>query len=398
MTSTPHLTGALSAQAAAALAGAVATVRRNLTAFGDAYPGDTTHDDRYALRPATEEFPEGGNRGWTTSFWAGLKWLAFELTGDEEFRASAERNAADFARRVRQGEDLDTHDLGFLYSLASVTTSRLGSDDAVRADARDAALLAADHLMRRFLEPAGIVQAWGDLSDPTQAGRTIIDSLMNMPLLTWAGEQTGDPRFEDAVRRHTTQLRENILRPDDSTFHTFYWDLETGEPLRGATEQGAFDDSCWARGQAWGIYGFALNHRATGDAALLEASWRCAEYFLAHLPSDGVPFWDLVYTDGSDAPRDSSSAAIAACGFLELAAVDPDPDRAARARTAAESLMSALVAGYIPASPEASDALLLHSVYDMPKNVGVDEGVLWGDYYFLEALTRLARPEWVSYW
>jgi len=398
MTSTPPVTGALTAPASTALSRALETVRRNIDTFADAYPDDTTLDGRYPLRPASGPFPEGGNRGWTTCFWAGLRWLAFEVTGDEDFRAAAERNAADFARRVRAGEDLDTHDLGFLYSLASVTTSRLGSDAAVRADARDAALLAAEHLMRRFLEPAGIVQAWGDLSDPKQAGRTIIDSLMNMPLLTWAGEQTGDPKFADAVRRHTTQLRENILRADDSTFHTFYWDLESGEPLRGATEQGAFDDSCWARGQAWGVYGFALNHRATGDPALLDASWRCADYFLSHLPADGVPFWDLVYTDGSDAPRDSSSAAIAACGFLELAEVDPDPARAARARAAAEALVAALIAGYTPDSSEDSDALLLHSVYDMPKNVGVDEGTLWGDYYFLEALTRLARPEWVSYW
>ncbi len=85
---------------------------------------------------------------------------------------------------------------------------------------------------------------------------------MNMPLLTWAAEQTGDDRYADAVRRHTAQLRDHILRPDGSTFHTFYWDTATGAPVRGATEQGAHDDSCWARGQAWGIYGFALNHRA----------------------------------------------------------------------------------------------------------------------------------------
>lgn len=396
---TPPLPGALvAADVAQALSAAVGTVRRNITAFGDLYPDDTTTDGRYLPRPAAGSIPEGGNRGWTTSFWPGMQWLAFEFTGDEEFRASAERFAADFARRVRSGEDLDTHDLGFLYSLATVTASRLGSDDSVRKDAADAALLAVDHLMKRFLEPAGVIQAWGDLSDPLQRGRTIIDSLMNMPLLSWASAQTGDPRYADAVRRHTTQLRENIIRPDDSTFHTFYWDAVTGEALRGGTEQGAFDESCWARGQAWGVYGFALNYRATGDGDLLDAAWRCAEYFLSHLPADGVPFWDLAYTDGSDAPRDSSSAAIAACGFLELSEVDPHPERAIRARAAAESLIAALIAGYTPKPAESSDALLLHGVYDLPKSVGVDEGTLWGDYYFLEALVRVARPEWVTYW
>ncbi len=403
MPSTPR-TGAPATQSTAsptttaALDAALSTVRRNISLHGDLYPDDTTTDDRYPIRPAVPGFAAGENRGWTTSFWPGQQWLAWELTGDEEFRAAALRHAVDFAARVRGEKDLDTHDLGFLYSLGSLTAARMAPDEASRADARAAALDAADHLMRRFLEPAGIIQAWGDLSDPRQAGRTIIDSLMNMPLLSWAHAETGDERYADAVRRHTTQLRENILRADDSTFHTFYWDTETGEPLRGATEQGAFDDSCWARGQAWGVYGFAINHRATGDPALLEAAWRCAEYFLAHLPADGVPYWDLVYTDENPAPRDSSAGAIAACGFLELAAVDTDPERAARARGIAETLVADLIAGYTPERPEDADALLLHSVYDLPKDNGVDEGTLWGDYFYLEALTRLHKPEWVTYW
>lgn len=377
-----------------ALADALSTVRRNIGAFGSAYPDDTTTDDRYLLRPAHKGFPVGANQGWTTSFWPGAQWIAFELTGDDEFRDAALGHARDFARRVREGEDLDTHDLGFLYTLASVAPWRLLGDE----DSREAALEATDALMTRLLEPAGIVQAWGDLSDPAQRGRTIIDSLMNMPLLTWAFEQTGDERYADAVRRHTAQLREHIFRADDSTFHTFYWDAETGDPLRGATEQGAFDESCWARGQAWGIYGFALNFRATGDAELLDASRRSAEYFLSHLPADRVPFWDMVYTDGSDAPRDSSAGAIAVCGLLELAALETDPERAQRWVTEARGILESLIANYTPATPEDSDALILHSVYDLPKDNGVDEGTLWGDYFYLEALMRAARPDWRPYW
>jgi len=392
----------------AATAAVLSTLRRNIETFGLRYPDDTTAGDRYPVRPAAGPFAAGANRGWTTSFWPGMMWIAWETTGDTFFRDAGLAHAADFARRVRGEEDLDTHDLGFLYTLASVAPWRLlGDDDELRAaalDARDAALDAADHLMRRFLEPAGIVQAWGDLSDPKQRGRTIIDSLMNMPLLTWAGEQTGEARFADAVRRHTTQLREHILRDDDTTFHTFYWDAETGEPLRGGTEQGAFDDSCWARGQAWGIYGFAMNHKVTGDPALLDASRRCAEYFLAHLPSDRVPFWDMVYTDGADAPRDSSSAAIAVSGLIELAEVlearggDAEAADAARYRSEADEIMRSLIDHYTPATPEASDAVVLHSVYDFPKSVGVDEGTLWGDYFYFEALTRVARPGWKPYW
>ena len=394
MNTTPPVRTLSAAPAGQAILPALATIRRNIAAFGAAYPDDTTSAGRYLVRPAGDGIAEGGNRGWTTSFWPGMQWLAWELTGDDVYRAAAERHADDFERRVRDGEDLDTHDLGFLYTLSCVSAWRLTGDD----DARSAALIAADHLMRRFLEPAGIIQAWGDLSDPRQSGRTIIDSLMNMPLLTWAYEQTGDERYADAVRRHTEQLRVHIVRPDDSTFHTFYWDLESGAPLRGATEQGAHDDSCWARGQAWGIYGFALNHRSSGDPQLLEAAWRCADYFLAHLPADEVPYWDLVYGDESDAPRDSSAAAIAVCGLQELAELEPGTERGRRAATAAEKILASLIAGYTPEPADSSDALLLHGVYDLPKENGVDEGTLWGDYFFLEALVRVSRPDWKKYW
>ena len=391
ISSTP---GAAATATDLALDAALDTVRRNIALFGEQYPDDTTTNGRYELRPATAEFSEGSNRGWTTSFWSGMKWLGWLLTEEDVFRRAAAANSTDFARRVFNGEDLDTHDLGFLYTLSTIPAWRLLEDET----SRDASLLAADHLMRRLLEPAGIIQAWGDLTDPHQRGRTIVDSLMNMPLLTWASEQTGDLRYADAVRRHTTALEQNVIRPDDSTFHTFYWDLETGKPLRGATEQGAHDESCWARGQAWGIYGFALNYRATGNAELLDAAWRCANYFLAHLPADSVPFWDLAYTEGSDAPRDSSSAAIAACGLLELARLEPDEDRATQATAAATAMLTSLIENYTPATSDASDALLLHGVYDLPKNKGVDEGTLWGDYFYLEALMRVSRPEWTPFW
>lgn len=394
MTTNSAAQGAPAATIDAAVTAALETVRRNISAFGAAYPEDTTADDRYPLRAAAGGFPLGANRGWTTCFWPGMQWLAWELTGDEDFLQAARAHMDDFSRRVHAGEDLDTHDLGFLYTLSCVPAWRLLQDGG----ARDAGLLAAGQLMKRFLEPAGIIQAWGDLSDPAQRGRTIIDSLMNMPLLTWAGEQTGDPRYADAVLRHTAQLRDHILREDDSTFHTFYWSPETGEPLHGATEQGAHDDSCWSRGQAWGIYGFALNYRATGDRSLLDAAWRCADYFLDHLPADQVPYWDMVYTDGSSAPRDSSAAAIAVCGLFELAASEDDAGRAERATAAAEAILSSLAEYYTPARSQDSDALLLHGVYDLPKNKGVDEGTLWGDYFYLEALTRSVTPDWKRYW
>jgi unsaturated chondroitin disaccharide hydrolase len=379
---------------AAAVDHALRTVKENIAAFGDRYPADTTEGNVYPLRPAQSRQPAGANVGWTTSFWPGMLWLAHDLTGDKEYLAAALSHVDSFDERVRRGIDLDTHDLGFLYTLSCVTAWRRTGDER----ARNAALAAADHLLTRVLEPAGIIQAWGDLNDPHQRGRTIIDSLMNTPLLFWASQVTGDDRYAAAARKHTEQLREHIIRPDTSTFHTFYWDPATGVPLRGETEQGNADDSCWARGQAWGIYGFSLNYRYTGDGSFLRAAGRCADYFLAHLPADGVAYWDLVFSDGSTEERDSSAAAIAVCGLVELARHPAIGARADAYRAAADRILASLMANYATAEDAGSNALLRHGVYDKPKGVGVDEGTLWGDYFYLEALTRFVAPQWTLYW
>ncbi len=377
----------------AAIKSALTTIDANLERFSSDFPEDTTENGVYPLR-SRDGFPDGANVGWTTSFWPGMLWLAFESTGEERYRQAALAFLPSFEQRLADGVDLDTHDLGFLYTLACVVPWRLTGDKGARASA----LAAADHLMSRFLEPAGIIQAWGDLSNPRQRGRTIIDSLMNTPLLFWASDETGDSRYRDAALRHARQLSEHILRDEGSTFHTFYWDPETGEPLRGATEQGHSDDSCWARGQAWGIYGFAINYRLSGDASLLAASEECADYLLRHLPADSVPCWDLALSDGDGEPRDSSAAAIAAAGLMELAEQLGDTPRAREFRNVGLAMLASLAANYSTCSATDGAALIDRGVYDAPKNVGVGEGTLWGDYFYLESLVRVGSPDWVSYW
>jgi unsaturated chondroitin disaccharide hydrolase len=377
-----------------AVAAALRTVRANITEFGDRYPGDTTVRGRYRWRPAAAGLPEGANVGWTTSFWPGMLWLAFELTNDETYLRAAMSHVHGFAERIDNLVDVDTHDLGFLYSLSCVLAWQHGGDET----ARRSALLAADHLLTRVLEPAGIIQAWGNLDDPRQRGRTIIDSLMNTPLLFWASQTSGDQRYASAARRHTAQLRDHILRPNGTTFHTFYWDATTGQPLRGETEQGNSDGSCWARGQAWGIYGFALNYRHTSEPSFLRAALRCADLFLTLLPGDHIPYWDLEFSDDSGEERDSSAAAIAASGLLELADLLSADPRAPYYRAAAVRILTSLIDNYSTQDQLRSNALILHGVYDKPKGVGVDEGNLWGDYFYLEALTRVTRSDWISHW
>lgn len=377
-----------------AVAAALRTIDANITEFGERFPGDTTVQGRYRMRPASAGLPEGANVGWTTSFWPGMLWLAFDLTGEERYLRAAVSHVRSFVERIERRIDVDTHDLGFLYTLGCVNAWRRTGDET----ARRTALAAADHLLTRVLEPAGIIQAWGDLADPRQRGRTIIDSLMNTPLLFWASRATGDGRYHELARRHAAQLRDNILRPDGTTFHTFYWDTATGRPLRGETEQGSSDESCWARGQAWGIYGFALNYRHTGDGSFLTAARRCADRLISRLPADHVPYWDLEFAEGSGQERDSSAAAIAVSGLLELAGHLSGSTERQSYRTAAADILASLIGGYCAAGDGRSNALLLHGVYDKPKGVGVDEGTLWGDYFYLEALARVTRPDWCGPW
>lgn len=377
-----------------ALKGVLQTLNTNMSLFVNRFPDNTTVGNRYHLRLAQNGFAAGDNYGWTTGFWSGMLWIAYELTGNENYRQLGEQHIQDFTHRAENAIDLDTHDIGFLYTLACVAPFRLIQN----TKAKYAALLAAELLMNRYLGTAGVFQAWGTLDDLRLRGSTIIDSLMNMPLLYWAAEQTGDHRFATAAHRHSVQLRDHVVRSDSSTYHTFYWDVETGTPVGGKTAQGHSDNSCWARGQAWAIYGFALNYRYTRDESLLAVAQRCANYFLNHLSQDYVPYWDLVFGDGSGQPRDSSAAAIAVCGLLEIARWLPEGAQRQHYQTAAETILASLVTHYAAPAESGSNTLLLHSVYDLPKNIGVDEGCLWGDYFYMEALIRSLIPNWQVYW
>nr|WP_024964964.1 glycoside hydrolase family 88 protein [Pantoea sp. IMH] len=359
-------------------------IARNLADFGERFPAETCRDGYY---PLTE------NVEWTTSFWTGQLWLAWEMSGDERFREMAEKHVRSFGLRIAGRHDTNTHDLGFLYTLSCVAAWRLTGNQ----EARGFSLLAAEALLERFHHKARIIQAWGDLADPAQAGRMIIDCNMNLPLLYWASEQTGDPRFARAAYEHVQQAARYLIREDASTYHTYYMDVLTGEPRYGDTQQGYADDSCWSRGQAWGIYGFTLSFLYTGNRELLELAKKVANYFLNRLPEDGVCHWDLALL-GTDALRDSSSAAIAVCGLLELCKHLPvtDPERETYLR-AARWIMSSLTQHYLAGPEEPCNGLLKHSVYHLASNKGVDECASWGDYFYVEALVRMTQS-WKMYW
>ncbi|MFY4773600.1 glycoside hydrolase family 88 protein [Metabacillus sp. RGM 3146] len=373
---------------------ALQKVRLNLGQFTHAFPDDTTVDGVYKRRkPFLQDQEEGGNFGWTTSFWTGILWLSYELTEDDEYRKAAEVHVESFKKRIIEKVDCEHHDLGFLYTLSCVSAYKLTGNE----EAKDAALRAADYLMTRYFEKAGIIQAWGDLNDPAQRGRIIIDCLMNLPLLYWATEVTGHSKYRDAAIAHANNALKCIVREDASTFHTYYFDPETGTPKYGKTHQGFGDDSCWARGQAWGVYGFPLSYAYTKDPAFMEMAEKLANYFLNRTPKDGVAYWDLLFNDGSGEEKDSSASAIAACGLLEMAKWQSEDEGRRYCYHAAVVILKALYEQYSTKDSSDSNALLLHGVYAKPENLGVDEANLWGDYYYLEGLVRL-KTEWQPYW
>ena len=329
---------------------------------------------------------------WTASFWSGMLWLAYEITGDAKYRRVAEAQLQLHRRRLEERVNIDTHDLGFLYSLSGVTAFKLTGNEG----AKDLAVKAAESLSGRYWERAGIIQAWGMMDEPEERGRMIIDCLLNLPLLYWASEVTGNTRYREMAYNHVCQNARYIVRQDASTFHTFFLDVETGRPIVGKTHQGFSDDSCWARGQAWGIYGFPLSYRYTEDWRLIEVAKRLSNYFINRLPEDQVPYWDLIFDSGVE--RDSSAAAIACCGLLELSRHLPLADSSKRIyENAALSILSSLTDGYTTKTVPHSNGVLLHGLQHKPKGLGVDECCIWGDYYYFEALVRVVK-DWKPYW
>lgn len=372
----------------AALDRAVEQVRINLEPFTHRFPAASSVNGVY---------PGTINTDWTTGFWTGQIWLAYERTGDLAFRRAGDLQVESFLQRMQKRENVDHHDMGFLYSLSCVAAYRLTGNET----AKKAALLAADNLVSRFQEKGQFLQAWGELGAPDNY-RLIIDCLLNLPLLYWASEVSGQPNYAEIARRHITTAMGCVLRPDHSTYHTYFFDPETGAPTQGVTHQGNRDGSAWARGQAWGVYGVALSYRRLREPAYLELFEQVTDYFLAHLPQDLIPYWDFDFDDGSPEPRDSSASAVAVCGMLEMARYLP-AEKADYYRQASGRLLRALIDRCAVTQPKMGGGLLLHGTYargtaaNTCTDCGVDEFTLWGDYFYLEALTRMTR-DWNPYW
>ena len=372
------------AEVKAAIDLAMEQLRVNMAYFKDEFPTPATFDNLY---------PKMDNTEWTNGFWTGELWLGYEYTNEEAMKQLAQANDRSFLDRVEKRIELDHHDLGFLYTPSCMAEYKL----LHTPEARKAAILAADKLIERYQEVGGFIQAWGELGKPEHY-RLIIDCLLNIQLLFWASEQTGDPKYAQMATQHFYTSANNVIRDDASAFHTFYFDSKTGEPLKGVTRQGYSDDSAWARGQAWGIYGIPLTYRFVKDEDCFGLFKGMTNYFLNRLPKDHVSYWDLIFGDGSGHSRDSSATATAVCGMHEMLKHLPEVDRDKLTyKYAMHAMLRSLIDNYANREIKPGRPLLLHGVYSWHSGKGVDEGNIWGDYYYLEALIRFYK-DWELYW
>lgn len=367
-----------------AIADCLRKVDKNIAKLGELFPTPATFNNAYQPMKNTE---------WTNGFWTGILWLCYELTNDMKYRNLAEKNVESFLERIENNIEVEHHDLGFLYSISCVSAYKLTGNEK----AKKAGILAADKLISRYQEKGQFIQAWGELGAKDNY-RLIVDCLLNIPLLHWASSVTGDEKYREIAKKHYISTINNAIREDASAFHTFYFDPETGLPSHGKTRQGYSDDSSWARGQSWLVYGIALNHAYVENEDNIELFECITNYFLNRLPKDFVSYWDLIFGDDSGQSKDSSATAIAVCGMNLMDKYLPETNRCKLIyKYAAHSMLESLIDNYTDDLTDGIQALINEGVYSWHSGKGVNEGNIWGDYFYLEALVRF-KKNWKMYW
>jgi len=327
-----------------------------------------------------EDFYEIGN--WTSSFFTGMALLAWRQTEDEYFLQQTLRLAPAYRAKVFS-RYIDTHhDLGFLYTLYSVALHKL-----TRAtEHREVGLRAAEILYQRFNPTGGFIRAWGHMNTTEQNNMAIVDCMMNLPLLYWATQESGDPKFHDAAARQADATLKYFIRSDDSVFHAYRFHLDTGLPAGGDNYCGRSVDSHWARGTAWAIYGFALSHRYTGDPRYLDASLRVARKFNRELNGDVIPVWDFRLPANESPLRDTSAAAVAVCAYQELEKLGAADAEITETKNA---MLRALCGDeYLNADDSCRGILRNGQVGSNGPGSALNAYTSWGDYYLMEALDR----------
>lgn len=341
-------------------------------------------DGRYFDNKSPKNFMDIGT--WMPSFFTGEVLLAYEDSGEKRYLEWLEGFQGVYHEKVFSHAEDTMHDLGFLYTLYAVGLYRVTG----RKEYRTIFLKAADELVKRFSLKGNYIRAWGRLNETesASAGEAIIDCMMNLPLLFAASEESGISLFREAAVRHADTTLHHFMRPDGSVYHTYHFDRETGQPLWGCNHCGYGDESFWARGCAWAVYGFVIAYIHTGFVRYLDASCRLADLFLRECADgdDCIPVWDFRLPASMPKEKDTSAAAIAASAFYELGQCTGDR----KYTDACHLFLQTLSQDRYFNTDETIPGILRESN-------GLKHYTLFGDYFFMEALMKQLHP-WKMYW
>lgn len=312
---------------------------------------------------------------WCEGFYPGIFWLLFEHTGDAVWRGRAEEYSKHLEPRRF---DRAVHDLGFLFFSTYLRWYHLDGSPHCREVLIDAGRTLAK---RR--------QKGGYLSSFIGPQSLFIDIMMNVGIILWAARETGDESLRALALEHCRTTARYLVRPDGSTAHEGIFDLETGQFLREGTHQGWKSQSAWSRGLAWAMYGFTAVSRLSGEQEFLDLALRCARFYVEHAGPGLVPYWDMALPEDAPFFWDSSAGAIAACAFLDLAELASERHVKEQCLVDASITLETLCSdAFLARSTPGWEGILLHGVYHLHKNLGVDESVAWGDHFFVEALVK----------
>lgn len=315
---------------------------------------------------------------WSVGFWFGTRWLSGPVDGRPAMVRDYSERWTHFEQRAA---DITTHDIGFLFHPAVAFGHQVGS---VGPEHLAAGLRAADTLGLRFNRNGDYLQAFGPIGHPATVGTSTMDTMMNLPLLWWAGRLPRREALWDIAVRHARSTARVFFRPNGSTYQLVRYDPISGGIVRRGTFQGSGDDSCWSRGQAWAIAGYAWAHLATGEREFRDAAEWAAGYFLDNVPDGNLPPWDFGLAARENPVPDASAAAITALGLLILADTERDKKRAQAHRASALRMLEPC--GRLAELKQDEEGLLPHSCYSIPHGRGVWGATMWGDFYYGLAL------------
>ena len=321
---------------------------------------------------------------WTNGFWGGMMWQMYNITKDERYKAIAEDNEKWLDACLMDYDKLD-HDNGFKWLPTAVADYRVTGSKA----ARNRGLLAAANLAGRYNVDGGFIRAWNNFDEADRTGYAIIDCMMNLPLLYWASEEIGDPRFYQIAVHQAEKAKKYFVRGDGSVNHIVEFDRNNGEMLKNIGGQGYCTGSSWTRGQTWALYGFTLSYLHTKDESYKETAQRVANYFIANIPQSGLIPVDFRQPEDVTF-EDSTAAAIASCGLIELSKLTEG--RQSRIYLdAALKLLKALAEKSCSWNEEEDNLLTKCTAAYHDKDH--EFSIIYGDYYFLEALAKLTDKE-----